>query len=393
MKKIVSLLSASVLALSLIGCSGDLHDTDVSPLFIEGDCWGTRTALAFDGDEQVAEFTYKDDADHKKWSSPAGTVNFKIMTEAVGWNDDFGAAKDETLELKINDDFVETHSRKNEGIGGNGPGNIVLKDLAVGSTYKIHVKYDSVANTAKIKVTGNVTDYPNLRVMRGTDELSMTREGSTYTYLYTPEEDGSFDYYITNGFLYWGKPEDNEKSKDYLFSDITNAADKKTYTLKYKYEKWADGSVKQYYISVDASKLPKIKVTSGIYDPSILGKADIMGTINDWSGSTLTKVNDTTYEYSFTAKLNDETFSIREIAGSWNNPRWCGQDANAKSSGNYDKSKYSTIKPGDSVKLSYIKDGDPEHCHLNLSKGSEYKLIFTISGKDVIAKLELTKAV
>ena len=386
MKKIVSLLSASVLALSLIGCSGDLHDTDVSPLFIEGDCWGTRTALAFDGDEQVIEFKYEDNDDCKKWGGSAGTVNFKIMTEAVGWNDDFGAPKDETLELKINDDFVDTHSRKNEGIGGAGPGNIVLKDLAEGSKYKIHVKYDSAANTAKIKVTGNVTDYPNLRIMVGDKELSMTRAGNAYTYLFTPEKDGSFEYYITNGFLYLD-------ANNNLTSE---ASDKATRTLTYKYEKWSDGSVKKYYIRVDASSLPKFVVSDGIYDSSILGTTGFAGNLPefDWAGSKHLanyKVNETTYEYPFTAKADNYKFAIMKTPGVWD-----GCYGGRK----HDKDGAQlVIKPTDKTATTMVErkaEGDASTSETNmliegLAVNSEYKLVITINGSSVCAQVVLVK--
>ncbi len=380
MKKIISLLSASVLTLSLIGCSGDLHDTDVSPLFIEGDCWKDRAALAFDDDEQYIDFTYTE-AKHNAWGGSAGTVNFKIMTEAVGWNDDFGAAKDETLELKINDDFVDTHSRKNEGIGGEGPGNIVLKDLAEGQTYRVHVKYDSSANTAKIKVTGNVTDYPNLRVIVGTEELSMTRQGSTYTYLYTPEKDGSFEYYITNGFLYWDDS-----------GDIVDASSKHTATLNYKYEKWADGTVKQYFIRADASKLPKLTVTSGIYDASILGKTGFAGSVPGftWDGSVHLsdyKVNETTYEYPFKAKADNYKFAIMKVPGEW---AGCyGGRAND------DAGDARVIKPTD-AKATQMVERSKDSAETNmliegLTYGCEYKLVITIDGTNVLAQVILTK--
>lgn len=382
MKKLISLLSAGALALGLIGCSGSLHDTDVSPLYIQGDCWKERAALAFDDDEQYIDFTYTE-AEHNAWGGSAGTVNFKIMTEPVGWNDDFGAEKDESLVLTINDDFVSTHSRKNEGIGGAGPGNIVLKDLAEGQTYRVHVKYDSSANTAQIRVTGNVTDYPNLRVVIGEDDLSMTREGSTYTYLYTPEENGSFDYYITNGYLYW----DNA-------GEITDESGKEVYTLNYVYGKWADGSVKQYFIRVDASSLPKIKVTDGIYDSSFLGKTGFAGNVPgfDWNGKILLsnyKIDETTYEYPFTAKAETYKFAIQKTPGVW--------DGCYGGRANDDDGDCAVIKPSDSKATKMVarnKDSGETNMVIDgLSYGSEYKLVITIDGSDVYAQVVLTKEV
>lgn len=322
MKKIVSLLSASVLALSLIGCSGDLHDTDVSPLFIEGDCWGTRTALAFDGDEQVAEFTYKDDDDHKKWGGSAGTVNFKIMTEAVGWNDDFGAAKDETLELKINDDFADTHSRKNEGIGGAGPGNIVLKDLAEGSKYKIHVKYDSAANTAKIKVTGNVTDWPALR-LEGKDGTTykLERTGSIYKYTFTPEKEGSLEFYISNGYLYWG-------ANETISLEATSVDMSTSKPTEYLKAEWTKANI-PYSISIDAKDIlsdgnKPVAVKFAVAYTTILSEAALQGIGNNWDAGSpnLTCESETVYTYDFKNTGAEMEFAIQKKAGDWTAGRW-----------------------------------------------------------------------
>lgn len=324
MKKIISLLSASVLTLSLIGCSGDLHDTDVSPLFIEGDCWGTRTALSFDGDEQVAEFKYEDDDDHKKWGGSAGTVNFKIMTEAVGWNDDFGAAKDETLELKINDDFVDTHSRKNEGIGGAGPGNIVLKDLAAGSTYKVHVKYDSVANTAKIRVTGNVTDWPALR-LEGKDGTTykLERTGSIYKYTFTPEKEGSLEFYISNGYLYWGADET-------IGLEATSVDMSTSKTTDYLKAEWTKANI-PYSISIDAKDIladgdKPVAVKFAVAYTTILSEAALQGIGNSWDAGSpnLTCESETVYTYDFTNTGSEMEFAIQVKAGDWTKGRWFG---------------------------------------------------------------------
>ncbi|MBQ1228743.1 MAG: hypothetical protein IIX87_02595, partial [Firmicutes bacterium] len=65
------------------------------------------------------------------------------------------------------------------------------------------------------------------------------------------------------------------------------------------------------------------KLTGG--SQTILDKADICGSIDGWKGSALTKVDDKTYTFEFTAAETTEQFSIREVAGSWTaGKRWCG---------------------------------------------------------------------
>jgi hypothetical protein len=110
---------------------------------------------------------------------------------------------------------------------------------------------------------------------------------------------------------------------------------------------------------------------------TILDTADICGTVDGWTGSALTKVDDTTYTYTFTASDTTEQFSIREVAGSWTaGNRWCG--ALKKDEDNALK-----VKNGGSATLIYSDDPDPSHCKLvDLSIGTSYTLTFTIEDED-----------
>ena len=112
---------------------------------------------------------------------------------------------------------------------------------------------------------------------------------------------------------------------------------------------------------------------------TILDTADICGDVNGWAGAALTKVDDTTYTYTFTAEKTEEQFSIREVAGSWTaGNRWCG--ALKKDNDNALK-----VKNGGSATLIYSDDPDPSHCYLvDLEKGISYTLTFTI--EDASAK-------
>lgn len=207
MKKLLSILAATALVFGFASCSGDLHDAEIAPLYIEGDVTTGvgRTAFTQDSDtEQHFDFVY--DATMTGWGGGSGTVNFKICRDASGWAQDWGWKKDIKKELEINaEEPLELEARN---ATNSNPGNLVLKDLEVGQTYTVKLLYDAPTKNVKISVTGSVTDYPSLRVVKVADDSSeeafiMKRTGSVYQYEFTPTEAGSFDYYITNGYLYW----------------------------------------------------------------------------------------------------------------------------------------------------------------------------------------------
>lgn len=110
---------------------------------------------------------------------------------------------------------------------------------------------------------------------------------------------------------------------------------------------------------------------------TILDEADICGSIEGWTGSALTKVDATTYTYTFTASAEDEQFSIREVAGSWTaGNRWCG--ALKKDEDNAVK-----IEPKGEAAMIYSTDPDPSHFKLTkLKVGTAYKITITIVDED-----------
>lgn len=110
---------------------------------------------------------------------------------------------------------------------------------------------------------------------------------------------------------------------------------------------------------------------------TILDEADICGTIEGWTGSALTKVDATTYTYTFTASAEDEQFSIREVAGSWTaGNRWCG--ALKKDEDNAVK-----IEPKGEAAMIYSTDPAPSHFKLTkLKVGTAYKITITIVDED-----------
>ena len=110
---------------------------------------------------------------------------------------------------------------------------------------------------------------------------------------------------------------------------------------------------------------------------TILDEADICGTIEGWTGSALTKVDATTYTYTFTASAEDEQFSIREVAGSWTaGNRWCGALKQ-------DEDNAVKIEPKGEAAMVYSTDPNPSHFKLTkLKVGTAYKITITIVDED-----------
>lgn len=118
---------------------------------------------------------------------------------------------------------------------------------------------------------------------------------------------------------------------------------------------------------------------------TILDDAGIIGDINDWKnkdgvkdqGDALTKVDDTTYTYTFTAEEETEQFSIQEDReAKWSKPRWCG--ALKKDEDNAVK-----IEPKGEAAMVYSTDPDPSHFKLSkLTVGTAYNITITIVDED-----------
>lgn len=123
-------------------------------------------------------------------------------------------------------------------------------------------------------------------------------------------------------------------------------------------------------------------------DTTILRDAGIIGTINGWAAAKMTKIDDNTYSYDFTASDSADQFSVQEVFDSWDS-RWCGGAAS---------SEPVSIAPGDDFKkMVYIEGGDPPHVQLsNLSKASVYTITIKIDNpdaKEISAKIDLKEAV
>ena len=209
MKKLLSFLAAGALALGLIGCSGDLHDYEANEecigLYLAGDVQkdkDNRGKLTFvDANTQTYKFTY-DSTKHTYWGGAKGTINFKLVTDATTWTQDFGWKKDTPVFLSLNDDFLTLQARD---AANSNPGNIKVENLINGKEYVITVNYDAPNKVAKVKIEGPSIDFPTLKLVDSEgNEYPLTREGTTYSYVWTPKEAGSVSFYATNGYLYYG---------------------------------------------------------------------------------------------------------------------------------------------------------------------------------------------
>ena len=397
MKKLITgAVAALALLFGFASCSGDLHDSVVSSLYAEGDFCTEKdgdatkrlvfTMTKGSDTEQKCTFKYNA-AEMIAWGGGKGTLNFKITRDSSGWAKDWGGKKDIAINLSVNDsEWLDLEGRDAEN---SNPGNIVLKDLADGNTYTLIAKYDAPAEKLSLKCVGAVTDYPILRAVTSNgDEFVLTRSGTDYNYTFTPESDGSYSYYLTNGYLYWGNDGEMATEKpdedDYFSGSYKN--DSKLYSIYANAAKFSENS----------------SITSDvrIYDTSILSKSDIFGSFDGWkNGQKLTYVDGVSYTFEFTASANEESFSIREI-GDWS-ARWFGGVKPGKEHDATDKVVDEKIKVGEnSVEpIYYTKDPglDGENLTITgLSKNSIYTITIKIedaASKKLSVSCKLTKAV
>ncbi|WP_287047773.1 hypothetical protein [Treponema sp.] len=313
MKKLLSFLAAGALALGLIGCSGDLHDYEANEecigLYLAGDVQkdkDNRGKLTFvDANTQTYKFTY-DSTKHIYWGGAKGTINFKLVTDATTWTQDFGWKKDTPVFLSLNDDFLTLQARD---AANSNPGNIKVENLINGKEYVITVNYDAPNKVAKVKIEGPSIDFPTLKLVDSDgNEYPLTREGTTYSYVWTPAEAGSKSFYVTNGYMFYdadGKV-DTEKpdTEDYV-------------TVSYE-------ANKEYIVKVETAydKGANVTIYAGIRDTGFFANSDIIGAFEDWKGSKMKFVDANTYTFDFTNADTKTEFDIREKAGDWAVGRW-----------------------------------------------------------------------
>lgn len=403
MKKILSFFVAGALALGLIGCSGDLHDMtyteDCIGLYLAGDIQTdkeNRAKLTFvDATTQKLVFKY-DSSTMNYWGGGNGKINFKLVTDATSWTQDFGWKKDIAKTISINDDFIELYARDS---ANSNPGNIVVENLIDGKEYTVEVNYDAANLVAKVRIVGDAIDFPTLKVVtvdengKDAESFSMTREGTTYSYTTIPAEDGSVKYYITNGYLYFGKDGKCSVEKP-------GAEDLAVFEYKKENDKKGDPVVYGIVVKTSFDTTSDVTISSGIYDTSFFATAGFVGSITgfDWNGSVLLtkyREDNSKWVYPFVATSNNAKFSIQMKPGVWNGSiagdgMWCyGGRAND------DAGDAKVIKPTDTAATEMVaRDKDSSETNMlvsGLKICSEYELVITVNGTKVSAQVVLVK--
>ena len=318
MKKLLSVFAAAAMLFGFASCSGDLHDYEYNEtcigLYLAGDIQAdadNRGKLTYVNETtQTYEFTY-DSSTHTYWGGSKGTINFKLCTDATSWKQDFGGKMDIPVFLTMNEDFTTLEPRN---AANSNPGNIKVENLVDGKTYKITVNYDAGNLVAKVKIEGEAIDFPTLRVVtKAGDSIDMVREGTSYKYVFTPEADGSIEYYVTNGYLFYS-------AEDTIEGDVAVPAE----TVKPTWTKFVYTAGTEYLLEVKTAydKTADVTFYAGVNDTTILAKCDVIGGWDGWAaGHKLEKISDDTYQIDFTASANTFEFAIREKAGSWDT-RW-----------------------------------------------------------------------
>lgn len=119
--------------------------------------------------------------------------------------------------------------------------------------------------------------------------------------------------------------------------------------------------------------------------PTILDEAGIAGGFNKWSAESLTKVDNTTYTYDFTATVETIEFGVQKKSGSWDDGRWGGSTVAAPVA-----SEENVGQSSSTVSLNYSNITNNKITGLSIN--STYSLIITIDDAEtnsisVIVKL------
>lgn len=330
MKKLITgAVAALALLFGFASCSGDLHDSVVSNLYAEGDFCTEKVGndnvrLPFvmtEGSDTEQKCVFKYDASKMNaWGGGSGTLNFKITRDEWGWAKDWGGKKSIAVALSVNSqEWLDLEGR--DAVNSD-PGNIVLKDLADGNTYTLIAKYDAPSEKLSLKCVGAVTDYPILKAVivnsengkELTDslgnEIILTRSGTDYTSeAFTPKNDGSISYYLTNGYLYW--LEDGSMSTKKPDTPLTGS--------------WSKGS--EYVFFADAGEFAKNQKLVPDLAKSPVCPYFIIGAFS-MAGSRMTSTATAgVYTYSFKylsgmsgdwgSPANGVAFKIQQNKGNW----------------------------------------------------------------------------
>ncbi|MBD5442237.1 MAG: hypothetical protein HDR34_02335 [Treponema sp.] len=204
MKKLITgAVAAIAILLGFAACSGDLHENEVAPLYIEGVTSARVPMTKVSDTEQIYKFIYSKNLGG--WHNTSASIEFKTMVDGGSdWSRDWGAPKDETVVLKVGDEeYTPLLNREADGVGGAGPGNIEVYDLVEGQEYTIRMQVDIATLSGKIRIEGLSVAAPDMQIIVSTDaggkdavKIPMTRGGTTYTYEFIAAETKTLYYYF-----------------------------------------------------------------------------------------------------------------------------------------------------------------------------------------------------
>lgn len=149
MKKILSFVVAGVLALGLIGCSGNLHDVVPSRI----DLSGGGTPGAFNSWTNTTPWTTVDKASGVytyEFTATTESAEWKVITTLGDWNSGAYGGEGTELELKVGDKATLVYDNKT-----GGGKNVKITGLTKNMKYKITVTATELATVeAKVEVAG-----------------------------------------------------------------------------------------------------------------------------------------------------------------------------------------------------------------------------------------------
>lgn len=359
MKKLLSLIAASALALGVIGCSGDLHDVaavDLSGLQVKGSIFTWANDPAY----KLTEDT--DGSYYYEFIATAASATFALddTTNNAEWASTYrGTASDELCK-----DFEKGPATAD--LYAHNDGDCMPLTLEAGATYRIIAKSGAGFVTCTVK---KVKEAIPFKLVTGAgEELDLAAvSGSDFAYKLVKEEAGTIKFYVKASVANYSPATDTALSIGVADEDISGETGAATTYWTFNYE-----ANVPYKLSVSYnSESGDIDVTAGyafILDDNILSGSQFSDNVLTWNF---------TSEYAYA----EFEFTYSKAKDGWGNPyafavhnngwghKFCG---GAK------------VKVGDYVELP--ADGDNAEL-TDLVDGTEYILTIKTTETKCYAKL------
>lgn len=197
MKKILSLLAAGALALGLIGCSGDLHDSEeinMSELFLRGNMndWGA-TALENGTGDYAGKYVVT-------FSAAAAETQFAIATNDGSWSTAYRMTEEGGSDCAAYTSAELDGKTVKKLYHGSGMSNATI-ETEIGTDYTVVVAPDSgFLNVSIVKGEVPLVCY----VVSGSEVTKMDLTSKNNYKLKTKSEDGTLNFSVFDGTDSWG---------------------------------------------------------------------------------------------------------------------------------------------------------------------------------------------